>query len=109
MKAAASFAVVLVTAPNRRVARSLATAALHARLVACANLITGVESHYRWKGKMERAAETLILFKTTGRKVAALEKLMLETNPYDTPEFLVLKPSAGTERYLAWVGKSCAA
>jgi periplasmic divalent cation tolerance protein len=104
MKKAAPYAVILVTAPSLKVARQLAAAALHARLVACANLIPGVESHYWWQGKLERSQETLILFKSTHRKLPALEKLVLAKHPYDTPEFLVLQPSSGTARYLEWLG-----
>ena len=51
MKSATSFAIVLVTAPDLKTARVLAKAALSARLIACANLIPKIESHYRWQGQ----------------------------------------------------------
>ena len=103
MKSAAKFAIVLVTAPDLKTARMLAKAALQARLIACANLIPKVESHYWWQGKIESGAEVLLVFKTSKAKLAALEKLMLAKHPYDTPEFLVLPLSAGNERYLDWL------
>ena len=106
MTSAKTFAVVLVTAPNIRVARHLASGALREKLVACANLLPKVESHYRWKGKVESSAETMAIFKTTTRKVAELEKFILANHPYDTPEFLVLSLSAGTQRYLRWIIES---
>ena len=53
MKPAAKFAIVLVTAPDLKTARALAKAALSARLIACANLVPKIESHYRWQGKIE--------------------------------------------------------
>ena len=106
MKKAAQFSIVLVTAPNRKVARQLAASALKGRLAACANLISAVESHYWWRGKIERGAEVLIIFKTTRRRLAALEKLILQKHPYDTPEFVVLPLHAGTERYLKWIAAS---
>ena len=107
MKASAKYAIVLVTAPDSKTARALAKAALQARLVACANLIPKVESHYWWQGKIESGAETLIIFKTQKSKLAALEKLVLAKHPYETPEFLVLSLSAGNQRYLDWLAKSC--
>ena len=103
MKSAAKFAIVLVTAPDLKTARTLAKAALQARLIACANLIPKVESHYWWQGKIESGAEVLLVFKTSKAKLAALEKLMLAKHPYDTPEFLVLPLSAGNGRYLDWL------
>jgi periplasmic divalent cation tolerance protein len=95
-----------VTAPNRSTARKLAHLALEARLVACANLVPGIESHYWWQGRLERSSEVLILFKTTRRKVPALEKAILAAHPYDTPEFVVLALNSGSKRYLAWIGSS---
>jgi periplasmic divalent cation tolerance protein len=106
MKTAARYAVVLVTAPDLKTARALARAALEARLIACANLVPRVESHYWWQGRLERGAEVLLVLKTTRARLAALEKLVLARHPYDTPEFLVLPLQAGTARYLAWLGAS---
>src|SRR5450432_2436105 len=77
MKPAAKFTVVLVTAPDLKTARALAKAALQARLIACANLIPKIESHYWWQGKIESGTEVLLILKTTKSKLAALEKLIL--------------------------------
>jgi periplasmic divalent cation tolerance protein len=106
MKTAGRYAVVLVTAPDLKTARALARAALEARLIACANLVPRVESHYWWQGRLERGAEVLLVLKTTRARLPALEKLVLARHPYDTPEFLVLPLQAGTARYLAWLGAS---
>jgi periplasmic divalent cation tolerance protein len=103
MTSAGKFVVVLVTAPDLKTARVLANAALQVRLVACANLISGVESHYWWNGKIESGAEVLIIFKTLKSRLAALEKLILARHPYDTPEILALPLSAGTRKYLDWI------
>ena len=100
------FFVVLVTAPNLRVARTLARGALRERLVACANLVPAIESHYWWQGKMESSTEVLILFKTAKRKLAPLEKFILAHHPYDTPEFVVVPITGGTKRYLSWLDAS---
>jgi periplasmic divalent cation tolerance protein len=106
VKPAARFAIVLVTAPNLKTARGLARAALEARLVACVNLVPGIESHYWWQGKLERAAEVLLLMKTRKAQLAALERLVLQRHPYDTPEVLSLSLHAGAPKYLEWLGQS---
>jgi periplasmic divalent cation tolerance protein len=105
MKPAAKFAVVLVTAPDLKTARVLAKVALQARLIACANLIPKIESHYRWQGKIESGTEVLLVLKTQKSKLAALEKLIVARHPYDTPEFVVLSLSAGNKRYLDWLAQ----
>ena len=102
MKSRSPLLIVLVTAPNAKVARELAQAALRQRLIACANLLPGTESHYWWKGKIEKGSEVLMLLKTTKARIKALEKLILEKHPYDTPELLVVETEYTTERYLRW-------
>lgn len=98
--------LVLVTAPDIKVARKLAQGALRARLVACANIVPKIESHYWWQSKVESGAEALIVFKTSRSKLRPFEKFVLANHPYDTPEFIVLPVAAGNERYLGWISSS---
>jgi periplasmic divalent cation tolerance protein len=97
------FAVVMVTAPDRALARRLAKAALEAKLAACANIVPAVESHYWWEGKLESSDEVLLLLKTRQALLAKLERAVQEIHPYDTPEFIALPLTAGSRRYLAWL------
>jgi len=106
MKTATQFSLVLVTAPDMKTARALAQAALQARLIACANLLPRIESHYWWQGKVESSAEVLMVLKTPRSKLKALEKLVVARHPYDTPEFLALPLSAGSRKYLDWLAAS---
>ena len=108
MKLTGRCAVALVTAPDLRTGRRLARAVLSVRLAACVNLVRGIESHYRWQGKLEVGAEVLLVIKTTVSRLPALEKLILGRHPYDTPEFIVLPIIRGSKRYLAWVRESVA-
>ncbi len=101
------FRIALVTAPDLKTARRLAGAALNAQLIACANLIPRVESHYRWQGKIERSSEVLLLLKTTAKCLKPLEKLIIAEHPYDTPEFIILDLRGGNKRYLAWLDTGC--
>jgi periplasmic divalent cation tolerance protein len=106
VKSKTQFALALVTAPDLSTARRLARTALRARLAACANLVPKIESHYWWEGKIERSDEVLLLLKTTTRRLAALEELIVAAHPYDTPEFIVLSITRGNKRYLAWWANS---
>jgi periplasmic divalent cation tolerance protein len=106
MKSAREFAIVLVTAPNLTTARALAKSALDARLIACANLVPGIESHYWWRGKRERSREVMLVCKSLKSKLPALERIILKNHPYDTPEFIVLPITSGTSGYLDWLAAS---
>jgi len=107
MKSAAKFSIVLVTAPDLKTARALTQAALQARLIACANLVPKLESHYWWQGRLESGTEVLLILKTPRTRLAALEKLVVARHPYDTPEFLALPLSVGNRKYLDWLAASC--
>ena len=108
MKSDDKVRIVLVTAPDQRVARRLARHALKERLAACVNIVPRVESHYWWLGKIESSAERLLIMKTTRARLKALESLILARHPYDTPEFLALRVTGGSRRYLNWLEQSCA-
>ena len=100
---AARFFVVLITAPRGRKAEALARALVSARLAACVNAVPGVVSHYRWKGKSVRDAETLLIVKTSRAKLPALTRFVEKNHPYTTPEVLALDASGGSKGYLAWL------
>lgn len=102
MKKATDLGLVLVTVPNAKVGRLLARKALEAKLVACANLVPAVESHYWWEGRIDRSRELLVIFKTARSRLARLEALVLENHPYDTPEFIYVPVASATEKYLSW-------
>jgi periplasmic divalent cation tolerance protein len=106
MKRPGEYCCVFVTAPNITVARKLAAATLKERLVACANLVPKIESHYWWQGQLESSSEVLILFKTTREKLAALEETVVKNHPYDTPEFIAVPLEHGAQKYLEWISAS---
>jgi periplasmic divalent cation tolerance protein len=109
MQGAAQFALVLVSVPDLKTGRKLARLALKARLIACANIIPRLESHYWWQDKIESGAEVLLILKTRRSRLKSLEALVLDNHPYDTPEFVVVPLRGGSERYLQWVASVCPA
>jgi len=98
--------VVLVTGPDMETLVSLARTLLAERLIACANVVGGVRSIFRWQGEVAEEDEALAILKTTEPRLAALRARVLELHPYDVPEFLALPVSVGAEAYLDWVAAS---
>lgn len=95
--------VVLMTAPDRETAERVGTALVEARLAACANVVPGISSVYRWQGAVERAEEVLVVLKTRSERVEALVSRAAELHPYDVPELLALPVREGHGPYLDWV------
>lgn len=98
--------VVLVTAPDAEVAERLAATLVEEGLAACANLVPGVVSVYRWEGEVRRDAEFLLVLKSTVERSAALRDRVVALHPYEIPEVLVLPVESGHEPYMAWVRAS---
>lgn len=100
--------VCLVTAPDEETALSLARRLVEEKLCACANLVSGVRSIYRWQGRVEDEAEALLIIKTTAGTVDKLTDRIVELHPYDLPEVIVTPVVAGLAGYLDWVTKETA-
>ena len=60
--------LLYITTKNKRQARTLARALLQEGLIACANVVSGVESHFRWEGKTHTAQECILFAKTTAAR-----------------------------------------
>lgn len=100
--------VVLTTVALHETAITLAHALVEEHLVACVNVLPGVESVYWWEGKMEQSLEYTLVMKTTGDKVDALRERLHQLHPYEVPEFVVLPVEGGSDAYLAWIRESVA-
>jgi periplasmic divalent cation tolerance protein len=59
-----SYIIIMVTTAGREEAETIVQRLLEAKLIACANIIGPVSSHFHWSGKMEKAEEYLILMKS---------------------------------------------
>ena len=77
---------------------------LNQRLIACANLIDNVQSMYWWKNKITTDSETMVMMKTTKKKIKAIKTFFLVNHPYETPELIVLDIQA-EQKYLEWLKK----
>ncbi|MDE2492172.1 MAG: divalent-cation tolerance protein CutA [Elusimicrobia bacterium] len=97
--------VVLVAAPRGRRAEALARGLVAGRLAACVNVVPGLTSVYRWKGKVVRDPEALLVIKTTAARLPALERWVRKNHPYEVPELLALPVAAGSRPYLAWLSE----
>lgn len=98
--------LVLTTAGSAEEAQRLAHALVEERLAACVNIVSPVESVYRWEGKVESAQEWLLLIKTTAAAFNALRAAIQRLHSYDLPECICLTIENGSEAYLKWLGES---
>jgi len=65
----------------QRVARTL----VEERLIACANVVPGVTSIYRWKDEVHADAEVVLIAKTRADLVEPAMARLAAIHPYDVP------------------------
>jgi periplasmic divalent cation tolerance protein len=99
----AAVRIVLSTCADRAEADRISRSLVESELAACVNLVPGVESIYRWQGKVELATEVLLVIKTSSQHVQEVEKAIARLHSYAVPEFLVLDLQGGSEPYLQWL------
>jgi periplasmic divalent cation tolerance protein len=99
--------LALSTFPDGEAADRIAKQLVTGKFAACANILRGVESIYRWKEKIESGNETLVLFKLNENRQSAFQEKLRSLHPYEVPEIIFVPVSSGLPEYLRWVVESC--
>jgi|SRR6185503_19639353 len=95
--------LILTTAGSDSEARKIATALVERRLAACVNIISKIQSIYRWKDKVEAAEEFLLVIKTAKAQQEQVKSAIRELHSYDLPECIALAIDSGSGEYLQWI------
>jgi len=98
-----SLIIVIVTCPDAKTARRIVSSVIRKRLAACVNIVKGVKSVYRWKGKGEETSEELLLIKSSRRLLNKITRDVRQNHPYQIPEIVALPIIGGSREYLRWL------
>lgn len=98
--------IIMVTCVSVKEARKIAGSILSKRLAACANIISGVESRFWWKGRLDRALEAIIMMKTLESNFKKIETEVQRLHSYEVPEIIAIPIAAGSRDYLDWISRS---
>lgn len=98
--------IVQVTIGKHEEATRLSTLLVEEGLAACVQMIQEVESTYRWKGKVERQIEYLLVLKTEESLWDRLIDFLKKNHSYDCPEIVGFVPEKVDDRYLQWWNES---
>ena len=102
-----SYIVVLVTAKDKKEAGKIARGLLRAKLIACANIVKGVQSLFWWQGKIDSSKEVLLILKTKKILFKKVLNQVKSLHSYQTPEIIALPIVNGSKDYLRWLDCSC--
>lgn len=101
-----NFVIIFITCGSKKEADRIVDSLLRKRLIACANMISGVESRFRWKGKLDKAKEILVILKAKEKQFCEIEKEVKRIHGYEVPEIIAASVAAGSKEYLEWLSDS---
>ncbi|MFW6105560.1 MAG: divalent-cation tolerance protein CutA [Chloroflexota bacterium] len=99
--------IVLITAGSEEEAHRIAESLVKGKKAACVNIMPGVDSLFRWEGKLDLAREDLLLVKTKTSLFPEVVELVKRTHSYEVPEIIALPIIAGNEDYFKWLDIAC--
>jgi periplasmic divalent cation tolerance protein len=97
------FIIIYCTVPTKEIAVKIAEDLAHGMFAACVNIISNVESVYRWKGNICRDNELLLVIKTRKSRFTAIQDRILSLHPYEVPEIISVDITRGSDTYLQWI------
>lgn len=100
------YLLIYISCGSEENARQIANALVEDSLAACVNILPGIESVYRWEGKLESASEFLLMIKTRSELFTTLRDRVCKLHHYELPEIIAVPIVAGLEPYLNWITES---
>ncbi len=97
---------VITTVGTEDQANLIAREIVARRQAACVNIVPGVRSIYRWKGKVCSDTEFLLIVKTLESEFEAVAATIRELHSYELPEILTFDVGQGDPSFLEWIATS---
>ncbi len=97
--------LVYMTAGDRAEAVRIGRVLVEERLAACANVLNGMTSIYRWQGEVCEDGEAVLIAKTTEAQADALTERVKALHSYDCPCVVTLPVAGGNPAFLEWIAE----
>jgi periplasmic divalent cation tolerance protein len=94
---------VVTTVGTEEQANLIARELIARRQAACVNIVPGIRSTYRWKGKICSDTEFLLIAKTLESEFDAAAATIRELHSYELPEILTFDVGKGDANFLRWI------
>jgi periplasmic divalent cation tolerance protein len=95
--------LVMTSLPDEDAAKTLAKQVIDGHLAACVQIQRGVQSIYRWEGRLCEERETVLVAKTTPEQWPAISAFIKQNHPYDVPEIIAQPITHSHADYARWV------
>jgi periplasmic divalent cation tolerance protein len=98
--------VVVTTVGTEDQAHLIAREIIARRQAAAVNILPGVRSVYRWKGKICTDGELMLVIKTLQGEFEAVAATIRDLHSYELPEILSFPVDRGERAFLEWIAAS---
>jgi len=100
------YITVFITVPDEKTSEKIIKKLLCEKLVSCVSVVSDLKSVYRWKGKICRANEKLLICKSVKNNFKEVVKSVKSVHPYEVPEIVSVDISDGSTDYLKWISNT---
>ncbi len=95
--------VIFITTSSKEEAQRIGDELVKTNLVACVNIVSPVQSIFRWKGQFCKEDEILMVLKSVTKNLDSIIARVKSLHSYEVPEIIALPIIGGSEEYLNWV------
>jgi len=99
--------LIYTTTDSNKIADKIAEMLVQNNQSPCVQIIRDIHSTYKWKNKLEKSSEILLLIKTMPGKVQFCKNIVLQHHNYEVPELIVIEGEILLDEYRDWFIKNC--
>lgn len=94
-----------ITCESKEQSKSIAQSLLSNKLIACANILPEIESHYTWQGRLEQSTESLLIIKSKTDLISKIKQNIQALHSYECPCIVFYEAKDGLASYLDWISE----
>ena len=94
--------LIYTTTNSNKIADNIAEILVQENQSVCVQIIPNIQSTYKWKDKLEKSSEILLVIKTLPGKVHHCKNIILQYHNYEIPEIVVIEGEILLDEYRDW-------
>ena len=95
--------LVYMTAGTMEEAQAIGRLLVNGNRAACVNILSPMQSIYRWEGDLQEDTEVVLIAKTTIDQIPRLIREVKQAHSYDCPCILTIPVDGGNSEFLQWI------
>jgi periplasmic divalent cation tolerance protein len=98
--------IILTTVSSAEEGENIASKMVEKQLAACTNILPKMKSIYRWKNKINKDDEFLLIIKTAEYLEQEIYDFIRDNHSYEVPEIITLDIKNIDKKYSDWLNSS---